>query len=186
MINTLEVVIEAYSLSQQKTLWRSTQCNTIPPLLSHDGSVLYSFDCSGALVRLDTTTAETQWRLADLPVGFTPSSMSLVENGSRLLLSGQVYDQRKGYVFSLYTDDATIAPTAAPTATPQPTLLEPLTGGPPTPSRAPDAQMSSPTLGFTAAPSTIAARDASGSLDFASSVYSWVIVGTILATSLLW
>ena len=123
MINTLLVVIEAYSLPENRTLWKATMCPTIPPVLSKDGTAIYSFDCSGSLVAIDTATSETIWRLAELPAGFTPASLVLAgkDDDPRLLLVGQVLPERKGYAYAVYTQGATLSPTPVPSVSTVPT-----------------------------------------------------------------
>jgi hypothetical protein len=113
IINPLQVVIEAFSLKERKSRWKSTVCPSIPPVLSHDGRAIYTFDCSGALVRLDTNTSELVWRMDKLPTGFTPSSVVLADDDSRLLLSGQVSGLQLGYVYSIFTDGAEPAPSGS-------------------------------------------------------------------------
>jgi hypothetical protein len=124
IINTLQVLVEAYSLTENRMLWRETLCPGIPPLLSKDGLALYSFDCSGSLVRLATSDSIFEWQF-QLPLNFLPSSMILTHDDTRLLLVGQVYGTRKGYAYALYTNDATLAPTPAPTLTGKPVITTP-------------------------------------------------------------
>jgi hypothetical protein len=124
LINTLLVLIEAYSLTENKILWRATLCPGIPPLLSTDGTALYSFDCAGSLVRMATSTSVVEWQF-QLPDSFVPSSMILTHDDTRLLVAGQVYGTRKGYAYAVYTNDATLAPTMAPTTTPMPVTSVP-------------------------------------------------------------
>ncbi|GAX10623.1 hypothetical protein FisN_14Lh130 [Fistulifera solaris] len=118
--NSLNAVTEAYSIPEDRILWRATLCPTIPAILSPDGSSLYSFTCSGDLVRADALTSDFIWRFSNFPGGFIPSSMSLSTNGTRLLLAGSVVSiGATGYAFGFLTDeDQAVVPTDTPESAP--------------------------------------------------------------------
>lgn len=122
MTNVLNAVIEAYSILDNRILWRSTLCPTIPSILSQDGASLYSFTCGGDLVRLDALTSDFIWRYSNFTKGFIPSSMGLSEDGSHLLVAGTVTaGGETGYAFAFLTEqDEVIAPSELPVSMPTP------------------------------------------------------------------
>lgn len=124
--NSLDAVIEAYSISDDRILWRATLCPTIPSILSQDGSSLYSFTCSGDLVLLDALTSDFIWRYSNFPHGFIPSSMALSKDGTRLLLAGTVVTSGgTGYVYAFLTnEDQAIVPTETPAIAPVSTPVD--------------------------------------------------------------
>lgn len=125
--NSLNAVVEAYSILDDRILWRTTLCPTIPSILSPDGTSLYSFTCGGDLVRLDALTSDFIWRYNNFPSGFIPSSMELSKDGTRLLLAGTVVTRGEtGYAYGFFTDeDEAVVPVDTPVSIPTTTTNAP-------------------------------------------------------------
>lgn len=121
----MSLKLEAFSIVFERRLWRETMRPTTPLLVSNDSAFLYTFDSRGALARLRADTGEFVWKFRQFPPRFVASAMVLTHDDSRILVTGNVFDEHKAYVFSLMTDPvSSLPPTTSPVEQPSTTLKD--------------------------------------------------------------